>query len=704
MLDGQLEHRQSHRPPWPGVQDPSWTVEVCDGPERRRVDEALLTIGEGRFGTRGSLEEDGRGSEPMVLAGGVYDGSAVGSRLLEGPIWTALEIDGVASNDRRLLDLRSGIVIRERQGPSGALLRTVRFASIARPGVMVLWAEGPAAALRAGAPLQPPRGTPTSTRSGRGGEATVRVGSTGGGGITAVARQMAHRSGDLRIVQRIAGFTADPRDVPRPAEAARRLGAAADVGVAALLGEQRAAWAALWQGADVIVDGDPIVQLGIRFALHHLLSSVPVEGEAALGARGQTGSAYAGHVFWDADVFALPVLAAVRPAAARAMLAYRIARLPAARRIAEGRGLDGARFPWESALDGTEVTPPFADLPGGRRLPIHTRDHAEHIVADVAWGAWQYGEWTGDRAFLDGPGRPLIIDTAAYWASRVRRDGDGRCHIDDVVGPDEYHPRVDDNAYTNVMARWNLRRAAALEDRRAAGWRRIASALVDGYDHRSGRYEQFRGFSDLEPLLVSELLTTPVAADLVLGHERTADAQVVKQADVLMLHHLVPDEVAPGSLVPNLDHYLPRTAHGSSLSPAVHAALLARAGRSGEALDLLRLACRLDLDDLTGTTAGGLHTANLGGIWQAVVQGFAGVRPRGGVLHVDPHLPEAWDRLCVTVGFHSHRVTIEITHVETTVHTTGPVLIGWADGRRQIVTRTERQPTPSSRPGGGGVR
>ena len=174
-----------------------------------------------------------------------------------------------------------------------------------------------------------------------------------------------------------------------------------------------------------------------------------------------------------------------------------------------------------------------------------------------------------------------------------------------MIGPDEYHEPVDDNAFTNVLARWNLRQAAALDevdDAERARWLTIADALVDGYDRASGLYEQFAGFFELEPLVIEEIAPRrPIAADLLLGAERTAGAQVLKQADVLMLHHLLPDEVAPGSLVPNLDFYEPRTAHGSSLSPAIHASLLARAGRYRPALDALQIAARIDLDDLTGT-------------------------------------------------------------------------------------------------------
>jgi len=275
---------------------------------------------------------------------------------------------------------------------------------------------------------------------------------------------------------------------------------------------------------------------------------------------------------------------------------------------------------------------------------------------------------------------PLLLETARYWASRCRLDDEGRAHIDDVIGPDEYHERVNDNAYTNVMARWNLRAAADAADRagtaggESSQWRDLAGRLADGYDPVTGRYEQFAGYFGLEPLLIADVAAPPVAADLLLGRERVAASQLIKQPDVLMLHHLVPDQVEPGSLAPNLDYYGPRTAHGSSLSPAVTASLLARADRPDEALAMLRTALALDLDDLTGTTGAGLHMANLGGVWQAVLAGIAGVRVRAGVLTVDPRLPSEWQSLQLRFRCLGRRVRLDITSERTGIWADGPLL------------------------------
>ena len=166
-----------------------------------------------------------------------------------------------------------------------------------------------------------------------------------------------------------------------------------------LLDEQRRAWAQRWERADVRIEGDDELQQAVRVPLFHLMAAAGDRGEAPVGARGLTGRAYRGHVFWDADLFVLPFLAATHPQSARAMLEYRIARLPAALARAAAEGRAGARFPWESADDGTEVTPHAGRDQSGRLVPIRTGDNEIHIVGDVVWAALYYAEWTGDEEF-----------------------------------------------------------------------------------------------------------------------------------------------------------------------------------------------------------------------------------------------------------------------------------------------------------------
>ncbi len=212
---------------------------------------------------------------------------------------------------------------------------------------------------------------------------------------------------------------------------------------------------------------------------------------------------------------------------------------------------------------------------------------------------------------------------------------------------------------------------------------RTADLIVDGYDPHTGVYEQFAGFHALEPLLIAQIAPRrPVAADVLLGHERISATQVLKKADVLMLHYLVPDEVAPGSLAPNLDFYEPRTAHGSTLSPGVHATLLARAERPEQALEMLRLTARIDLDDIGDNTTGGLHLAAMGSVWRALVFGFAGLRPIGDALAIDPVLAPGWEALELRVRFRGSRVRVRVEPTGVRASADPPVSLLDGENRR----------------------
>lgn len=687
LLDEQARRHSCRRVPAVD-EDPEWILyETGAGRLRRGVTESLFTLGAGGLATRGSVEEAALAAQPVVLAAGVYDGTGSRQHLLPGPIWTRLAVEPAPAGHRRVLDLRTGVLERTELTEDGCPLRTLRLASITFPGVVAMRAEGPAARLaRPGRPLWRPPGKAMA-----GGHANgtywARTDAESCGGIGAVAVQHTRVDGEVRTVQRMAAYKTSQQRPPDLRAAADALRAAEDAGFGRLLASHRAAWAARWEAVDVQIRGDPAAQLALRFALFQLWCGIKSRGELAVGARGLSGTGYAGHVFWDADVFTLPAVVTMDPAAAAAMIRYRLRRLEAARGRARAAGLQGARFPWESAASGEDVTP--ARLNSGRRdVPILTGQFEEHITADVAWAAAHYASWTGRPHQRVAP---LLVDTARYWTSRCRLDDVGNAHIDDVIGPDEYHERVSDNAYTNVMARWNLRAAADAAERTgtAAGesgrWRGLASRIVDGYDPATGRYEQFAGYFGLEPLQVADVAEPPVTAGLLLGRERVAGSQLIKQPDVLMLHHLVPDQVEPGSLEPNIDYYGPRTTHESSLSPAITASVLARAGRPDEALTMLRIALALDLDDLTGTTGAGLHMANLGGVWQAIVAGFAGVRVRAGVMTVDPQLPEAWESLRLRLRCLGRQVRLEITRERTGIWADGPLMAALAGQAPRLV-------------------
>ena len=693
VLEDQIARRRKGELPIV-AEDPVWTV-VIEGvdPLLERIHESLLTLADGAFGTRGSVIAERPSGHPAVVMSGCYTRVGAATYLLGAPRWNTIELHRSLSGPvRRVLDLRTG-VLNQQLGWAGGRIDALLLSSLGRPRTAVLRVRDRSNSMRVTRSLEPPGAAYEEGKAN--GSSWMRV--TGRpASIVAAAQDHVRGPASDRVLDRIAAYEGVPDGVADETAALDRLRRARRLGFDGLLGEHRRAWGSRWDDADVRIDGDPELQLAVRLAIFHLLASAPGVGEAAVGARGLTGDAYLGHVFWDTDVYVLPMLAATHPRAARAVLEYRVRRLPVALRAAQEQGRNGARFPWESAQSGRDVTPEFARDRRGERVPILTGPLEEHIMADVAWAAACYIDWTGDEAFADGPGRELILQTARWWASRIERDEHGRGHIRGVIGPDEYHERVDDNAYTNVMARWNLRRAAAagagvVEDHERYRWLALADTIVDGYDAATGIYEEFAGFHALEPLLIASLAPhRPVAADGLLGAERIRNAQVVKQADVLMLHYLVPGEVAAGSLVPNLDFYEPRTAHGSTLSPGVHAALLARAGRLAQSLEMLRLTARIDLDDIGHTTADGLHLASMGSVWRTVAFGFAGLRPVGDALAIDPALAPGWEALELRVRFRGSRVRLRIRPGAVEASADPPVDALDPDGQRVRLGQSPR--------------
>jgi len=692
VLEDQIARRRHGELPIV-VRDPEWTLAI-DGvdPLLERVHESLLTLADGRLGTRGSVIDGHPSEDATVLMSGAYTRTGAETHLLAGPRWNTICLsESPHRSVRRALDLHAGVLQQELRSESGET-EALLLSSLARPGTAALKVRDRSGSLKASQALVAPLG-PRHDEGQADGSQWMRVKGRPGSIAAAGHDQLRGSVGD-QVLDRVTAYEGAARGAADESTALDRLRCARRLGFDGLLAEHRRAWASRWEEADVIIEGDPELQLAVRFAIFHLLASAPDDGEAAVGARGLSGSAYRGHVFWDTDVYVLPMLAATHPQAARAILEYRVRRLPAAIRAAKSHRRDGARFPWESSRSGEDVTPAHVRDRHGDSVPILTGQLEEHIVADVAWAAACYIDWTGDQTFAAGPGRELIVQTARWWASRIERDADGSGHVRGVIGPDEYHENVDDNAYTNVMARWNLKRAAdagvdVVDERERHRWLELADSIVDGYDPATGIYEQFAGFHALEPLLIAELVPRlPVAADMLLGQVRTQTSQVVKQADVLMLHYLVPDEIVAGSLEPNLDFYGPRTAHGSTLSPGVHATLLARAGRLGQALEMLRLTARIDLDDIGHTTAGGLHLAAMGSVWRTLTLGFAGLRPVGDALAIDPLLAPGWGSLEVRVRFRNSRVLVRVLPGAVEASAEPPVAALTPAGERVQLDRT----------------
>jgi trehalose/maltose hydrolase-like predicted phosphorylase len=448
-----------------------------------------------------------------------------------------------------------------------------------------------------------------------------------------------------------------------------------------VLAAHETAWQQRWDASDVIIEGDDEVQQALRFAVYHLTSAANPEDErVSVGARGLTGDAYFGHVFWDTETYLLPFYTAVWPAAARAMLMYRYHTLPAAREKAAAMGCRGALYAWESADTGEETTPERVVGPDGAMIDILTGRMEHHISADIAYAVWHYWRATGDDAYFIDAGAEILLETARFWASRAVPEADGKRHIRHVIGPDEYHEDVDDNAFTNVMARWNIARGLetievmrarwpdrvvalcerlALDEAELADWRDAATRIVTGLDPATGLYEQFAGYNHLEPLDLSLYGDRKVPIDVVIGRERTQRSQVVKQADVVALLALLPDEFPGAAAKANFRYYEPRCAHGSSLSAGIHALVAARLGETGTALRFLRQAAAADLE-LDPNSAGGIRIAGLGGLWQAIVVGFAGLGLGCDAITLTPRLPPEWRSMSFAVRWRGRPVQVRI--------------------------------------------
>jgi trehalose/maltose hydrolase-like predicted phosphorylase len=450
----------------------------------------------------------------------------------------------------------------------------------------------------------------------------------------------------------------------------------------AVLDAHERAWADRWTCSDIVIDGDEEAQKALRFAAYHLIGAANPEDEhVSIGARALTGDSYLGHIFWDTEVYLLPFYILAWPEAARALLMYRYHTLPGARAKAARMGYRGAMYAWESADTGEETTPEHIIDLNGRPIEVLCGKQEQHISADVAWAVWQYWRATGDERFLIEAGAEILLETARFWASRAEPGADGAFHIRGVIGPDEYHEHIDDNAFTNVMAIWNIQRGLdtlallrqrwperqqalagrlALADAELDQWRDVADRLVTGFHHQSGLFEQFAGYFDLEDIDLAEYAGRTVPMDVVLGRERTQASQVLKQADVVALFAMLPDAYDADVQATNFRYYEPRCGHGSSLSRGLHALVAARLGDVDLAERYFRETAAIDLADTTTGSAGGVHIAALGGLWQAAIFGFAGLSLHDNGIGFDPHLPAAWKAMEFRVHWRGRRVHVRL--------------------------------------------
>lgn len=647
--------------------------------------QTLFTVSNGFVGTLGSLAEGSSMSAPATLVAGVYRCEPL-PQLAVLPDWSALQLcvesapvtleTGETLEHRRLLDLRHGLYWREwrHRNETGRVtsLRFLRLASLADRHLLlqVAWVkpENFTGHLRFSSTLSLAPGTSFAPGAECFALETEDTEETAAFAIRSglwlpTGRRPPHQeraenrfeewwewkaeiAESYRFERLVALYTGQEAEDPVE-RAQEHLIELAPRGMHSLIEEHKRAWMVRWRASRCSF-GDPALDRALCFALYHLISAANPENECvSIGARALTGTSYLGHVFWDTEIYLLPFYLHTWPEAARALLMYRYHTLPAARARAKAMGYRGALYAWEATPSGSDATPPFVLAPDGEVLPVFSGQLEHHVSADVAFAVWEYWESTRDEDFFREAGAEILFETARFWESRGSWEADGRFHIRGVIGPDEYHVRVDDNAFTNHLAMVNLERAieaarflqgrwperwpsSGLDEAELARWERAAKGMVTGFHPESGLFEQFDGFFALEDLDLAPYAARSVPLDLLLGRERVERSQIAKQADVVLLLHLLWERFPPEVREANFRYYEPRCAHGSSLSPPIFAAVAARLGDQVLAERYLRQTADIDLANNMGNAAGGVHIGALGGLWQALAFGIAGIEGREG--------------------------------------------------------------------------
>lgn len=429
-----------------------------------------------------------------------------------------------------------------------------------------------------------------------------------------------------------------------------------------------------WERADVVVDSrfEPVrVQQAVRWNLFQLAQATWRAEGTGIPAKGLTGDAYDGHYFWENEVYVLPFLSYTQPRIARNLLRFRHSILPKARERATQLGNRGAAFPWRT-INGEEASAQFQ---------AGTAQY--HLNADIASAIRRYVDVRGDAHFLAEVGAEILVETARMWADLGFYDGDGAFHIHGVTGPDEYTTVVNDNAYTNLMARLNLNYAAAtlrrieaerpdtyaalcfelgIQPSEASDWEQAASRMHIPHDDTLDITPQDDTFLSRE---VWNLADTPRENFPLLLHYHPLVIyrhQVLKQADVVMAMFLLGNEFSVEHKRRNLEYYDALTTGDSSLSACIQSIVAAEVGNEKAAVRYFDFALLMDLADVAGNVSDGVHIASSAGVWMALVFGFGGVRDFEGRLSIDPRLPRRWNSLTFPIRFRNRQIRVTLTH------------------------------------------
>lgn len=439
--------------------------------------------------------------------------------------------------------------------------------------------------------------------------------------------------------------------------------------------KQRAWLDDFWLNTDVVIEGQPGIQQAVRWCLFQLAQATARSDQLGIPAKGVTGSGYEGHYFWDTEIYLVPFLIYTAPRVARNALRFRVNLLPQARERATVLSQRGALFPWRT-INGEEASAYYA---------AGTAQY--HIDADVAFAFAKYRDLTGDTDFMYRDGAAVLVETARLWADlgfwRIEADGSTSFHIHGVTGPDEYTAVVNNNMFTNVMARANLRSAAELitemREKDEAAYRRVVAALhvtpeeVAEWQECADKMvvlfdETFGIHPQDEKFLTSELWDLENTPDdkrpLLLNYHPLViyRFQVLKQADVVLALFLQGDQFTREEKKADFEYYDPITTGDSTLSGVVQSVIAAEVGYQDMAMQYFLTGLYVDLADLHSNARDGVHIASTGGVWNALVYGFGGLRDHHGEITFNPRLPKQWPSMTFPLRIRGSRLRVHLEH------------------------------------------
>ncbi|MEO2050723.1 MAG: glycoside hydrolase family 65 protein [Allomuricauda sp.] len=483
------------------------------------------------------------------------------------------------------------------------------------------------------------------------------------------------------------GYTVDrnhPKDGLLKA-ANQTLDSAMQLGFEGVLQKQKDAWGQIWEMSDITIEGDVKAQQGIRFNIFQLNQTyLGKDSRLNIGPKGFTGEKYGGSTYWDTEAYCLPFYMATKnQKVAWNLLKYRYNHLEKAIENAQKLGFTNgaALYPMvtmngEECHNEWEIT--FEEI---------------HRNGAIAFAIFNYFRFTGDYSYIPEMGLEVLIGIARFWHQRVNFSEDKQKYVMlGVTGPNEYENNVNNNWYTNYLAKWcidyaveqvnkvakeypadhkRIMEKTKLTEAEISDWSKVAGNMYFPFSEKYQVYLQQDGFLDKEMIKVQDLDKSQRPINQKWSWDRILRSPYIKQADVLQGFYFFEDHFSKEELERHFDFYEPFTVHESSLSPCVHSIQAAKLGRMEQAYTFYLRTSRLDLDDYNKEVEEGLHITSMAGTWMSIVEGFGGMRVVDGTLSFEPQIPEQWDSFAFKINFRDQIITMKASAKTTTFKISG---------------------------------